>query len=341
MFPKSMQIRGYDDELWRAIGDEERRQEEHIELIASENFASRAVLEARARCSPTSMPRAIPGKRYYGGCEYVDEVETPGHRAGQGALRRRARQRPAALRLPGQHGGLLAVLEPGDTVLGMSLAHGGHLTHGQPVNFSGKIYKLPAYGVTRRPSASTTTQVRATGRGAQPEDDRRRGQRLSARSSTSRASAGSPTRSAPILMVDMAHIAGLVAAGLIPNPVPYADFVTTTTHKTLRGPRGGMILCREEHRRRARRAVFPGIQGGPLMHIIAAKAVAFKEAMSAFRDYQAQVITNARAMAEVFVARGYEVVSGGTDNHLFLVDLMPRASPARRRTPGWARPTSR
>lgn len=309
-----------DNEIYEAIKKEEKRQNEKIELIASENFASKAVMEAMGSVFTNKYAEGYPGKRYYGGCENVDVAEN--------LARDRAKQLFGAEHANVQpHSGAQAnmtvyfsVLNPGDTILGMNLAHGGHLTHGSPVNFSGKLYNIVPYGVDKngyidyeeleRIALECKPKIIVAGASAYPRIiDFERFRKIA-------------DMVGAYLMVDMAHIAGLVAAGLHPNPVPYSDFVTTTTHKTLRGPRGGMILCKEKYAKVIDKALFPGIQGGPLMHVIAGKAVAFKEALTDdFKEYQKQIIKNAKVLAEELVNRGYKLVSGGTDNHLMLVDL--------------------
>ncbi len=323
MFSKQDRLAGYDDALLAAIQAEDRRQEDHIELIASENYASPRVMQAQGTGLTNKYAEGYPGKRYYGGCEHVDKVE-------QLAIDRAKQLFGADYANVQPHSGssanaavYLALLNPGDTLLGMSLAHGGHLTHGAKVSASGKLYNAVQYGIDEN--------------GLIDYDEV---ERLAVEHKPKMIVAGFSAYSRVLdfprfraiadkvgayLFVDMAHVAGLVAAGLYPNPVPFADVVTTTTHKTLRGPRGGLILARknEEIEKKLNSAVFPGAQGGPLMHVIAAKAVCFKEAQEpGFKTYQKQVIGNARAMAEVFVGRGYEVVSGGTDNHLFLLSLI-------------------
>ena len=309
-----------DNEIYEAIKKEEKRQNEKIELIASENFTSKAVMEAMGSVFTNKYAEGYPGKRYYGGCENVDIAEN--------LARDRAKQLFGAEHANVQpHSGAQAnmtvyfsVLNPGDTILGMNLAHGGHLTHGSPVNFSGKLYNIVPYGVDKngyidydeleRIALECKPKIIVAGASAYPRIiDFERFRKIA-------------DMVGAYLMVDMAHIAGLVAAGLHPNPVPYSDFVTTTTHKTLRGPRGGMILCKEKYAKAIDKALFPGIQGGPLMHVIAGKAVAFKEALTDdFKEYQKQIIKNAKALSEELVNRGYNLVSGGTDNHLMLVDL--------------------
>ncbi len=325
MFSKSKdRIEGYDDELWAAIQAENRRQEEHIELIASENYTSPRVMEAQGSQLTNKYAEGYPGKRYYGGCEFVDEAERL-------AIERARELFSADYANVQPHSGsqanaavYFALVQPGDTILGMSLAHGGHLTHGAKPNFSGKIYNAIQYGLDESTGEIDFDQVEALAREHQPK------MIVAGFSAYSRIVDWQRFRDiadsvGAYLFVDMAHIAGLVAAGVYPNPVPVADVVTTTTHKTLRGPRGGLILCKSnpELEKKFNSIVFPGIQGGPLMHVIAAKAVAFKEALDpAFKTYQQQVVKNARAMAQVFIERGYDIVSGGTDDHLFLVSFI-------------------
>lgn len=323
MFRKSDQVAGYDDALWQAVSLEETRQEEHVELIASENYTSPRVMQMQGTVLTNKYAEGYPGKRYYGGCDYVDVVEKL-------ALDRAKELFGAIYANVQPHSGsqanaavYLALCAPGDTILGMSLAHGGHLTHGSHVNFSGKIYNAIQYGLNE-----TTGEI-----------DYEEVERLALEHRPKMIVAGFSAYSRVVdwrrfreiadkvdayLFVDMAHVAGLVAAGLYPNPTPHADVVTTTTHKTLRGPRGGLIISRDNKlEKKLNSAVFPGGQGGPLMHIIAAKAVAFKEALEPeFHEYQAQVIKNSRVMAEVLIERGFEIVSGGTDNHLFLLSLI-------------------
>ena len=324
MFSKQDQIQGYDDALLAAMNAEDQRQEDHIELIASENYTSQRVMQAQGSGLTNKYAEGYPGKRYYGGCQHVDKVE-------QLAIDRAKQLFGADYANVQPHSGsqanaavYLALLNAGDTVLGMSLAHGGHLTHGASVSFSGKLYHAVQYGIDTATGLIDYDDVERLAIEHQPK------------MIIAGFSAYSKTLDFPrfreiadkvgaYLFVDMAHVAGLVAAGLYPNPVPYADVVTTTTHKTLRGPRGGLILARgnEALEKKLNAAVFPGGQGGPLMHVIAAKAVCFKEALEpAFTTYQQHVIDNAQAMAEVFIKRGYDVVSGGTDNHLFLVSLI-------------------
>jgi glycine hydroxymethyltransferase len=326
MFDKDMRIAGYDDELWKAIEGERQRQEDHIELIASENYASPRVLEAQGSVLTNKYAEGYPGKRYYGGCEFVDIAE-------QLAIDRAKALFQADYANVQPHSGsqanaavYLALLQPGDTILGMSLDAGGHLTHGAKVNFSGKLFNAVQYGLDPATGAIDYDQVEALAQEHKPKMVVAGFSAYSLRVDWQRFRDIADSVGA-WLFVDMAHVAGLIAAGLYPSPVNIADITTTTTHKTLRGPRGGLILARanEAIEKKLNSLVFPGTQGGPLMHVIAAKAVALKEAMEpAFRDYQQQVLDNARTMAEVMMARGYKVVSGGTDDHLFLVDLVDK-----------------
>jgi glycine hydroxymethyltransferase len=326
MFDKYMHIAGYDEELWAAIQGERQRQEDHIELIASENYASPRVLEAQGSVLTNKYAEGYPGKRYYGGCEYVDVAE-------QLAIDRAKELFKADYANVQPHSGsqanaavYLALLQPGDTILGMSLADGGHLTHGSKVNFSGKLFNAVQYGLNPETGAIDYDQVEALAREHQPKMVVAGFSAYSLQVDWQRFRDIADSIGA-WLFVDMAHVAGLIAAGIYPSPVNIADVTTTTTHKTLRGPRGGLILARADEaiEKKLNSMVFPGTQGGPLMHVIAAKAVALKEAMEpAFRDYQQQVLQNARAMADVMVTRGYKVVSGGTDDHLFLVDLIDK-----------------
>ena len=326
MFSIHMGIAGYDDELWEAIEDEARRQEEHIELIASENYASPRVMEAQGSVLTNKYAEGYPHKRYYGGCEYVDVAE-------QLAIDRAKELFGADYANVQPHSGsqanaavYMALLEPGDHVLGMSLAHGGHLTHGSHVNFSGKIYNAVQYGLNPDTGEIDYEEVERLADEHQPK------MIVAGFSAYSRVVDWQRFRDiadkvGAYLLVDMAHVAGLVATGEYPNPVNIADVTTSTTHKTLRGPRGGIILAKSnpEIEKKLNSLVFPGTQGGPLMHVIAAKAVAFKEALEPeFAAYQKQVVINARAMADTLKDRGYNIVSGGTDNHLFLVDLIEK-----------------
>ncbi len=324
MFEKSMQISDYDPELWGAIQNEERRQEEHVELIASENYASPRVLAAQGSVLTNKYAEGYPGKRYYGGCEYADVAESL-------AIARAKQLFGADYANVQPHSGsqanaavFMALCEPGDTVLGMSLAHGGHLTHGAKPNFSGKIYNAVQYGLDPETGEIDYAEVERLAFDHRPK------MIIAGFSAYSRIVDWARFRMiadavGAYLMVDMAHVAGLIAAGVYPNPVQIADVTTTTTHKTLRGPRGGLILAKAnpELEKKFNSLVFPGIQGGPLMHVIAAKAVAFKEALEpSFKIYQQQVLFNAQTMAEVFLSRGYDVVSGGTNDHLFLVSFI-------------------
>lgn len=326
-FDRSTQtIESFDAELWEAMAAEARRQEEHIELIASENYASPRVLEAQGSVLTNKYAEGYPGKRYYGGCEYVDVAE-------QLAIDRAKALFGADYANVQPHSGssanlavFHALVQPGDTVMGMSLADGGHLTHGASVNFSGKFYHAVQYGINHDTGLVDYDELMAMAKEHRPKLI------IGGFSAYSRVMDWAKFREiadavGAYLLVDMAHVAGLVAAGLYPNPVPYADVVTSTTHKTLRGPRSGIILARAnpDLEKKLNSAIFPGAQGGPLMHAIAGKAVAFKEAMEpAFVDYQKQVIVNAQAMAATFVERGHKIVSGGTDNHLMLLDLIGR-----------------
>jgi glycine hydroxymethyltransferase len=326
MFNKDMHIAGYDDELWAALQGERQRQEDHIELIASENYVSPRVLEAQGSVLTNKYAEGYPGKRYYGGCEYVDVAE-------QLAIDRTKALFNADYANVQPHSGsqanaavYLALLQPGDTILGMSLDAGGHLTHGSKVNFSGKLFNAVQYGLDLETGAIDYDQVEALAKEHQPKMVVAGFSAYSLQVDWQRFRDIADSIGA-YLLVDMAHVAGLVAAGIYPSPVNIADVTTTTTHKTLRGPRGGLIMARanETIEKKLNSMIFPGIQGGPLMHVIAAKAVALKEAMEpGFKVYQQQVLDNARAMVEVFLSRGYKIVSGGTDDHLFLVDLIDK-----------------
>jgi glycine hydroxymethyltransferase len=326
MFDALMTIGGFDRELAEAMAGERTRQEDHIELIASENYASPRVLEAQGSVLTNKYAEGYPGKRYYGGCEFVDIAE-------QLAIERAKELFGAAYANVQPHSGsqangavFLALLSPGDAVLGMSLDHGGHLTHGAKVNFSGKQYRAVQYGIKPDTAEIDYDQVERLAQEHKPKLIIAGFSAYSRYLDYARFRAIADAVGAYFL-VDMAHVAGLVASGLYPNPVPYADVVTSTTHKTLRGPRGGLILARPhaDLHKKLNSAVFPGIQGGPLMHVIAAKAVAFYEALQPdFKVYSAQVVANARAMTQLLQERGYKIVSGGTDNHLFLVDLIDK-----------------
>jgi glycine hydroxymethyltransferase len=313
-----------DPALYAAIEHEERRQRDNLELIASENYASRAVREATASVMTNKYAEGYPGRRYYGGCEFVDVAETLALERVKALFRaQHANVQPHA-GAQANMAVMMAVLQPGETFLGMSLAHGGHLTHGSKVSFSGKLYNAVAYGVRRDTERIDYDQVLALAREHKPKLI------VAGASAYPREMDYAPFREiadevGALLMVDMAHIAGLVAVDLHPSPVPLAEFVTSTTHKTLRGPRGGLILCQEPYGAAIDKSVFPGIQGGPFMHIIAAKAVAFNEALlPSFRTYQEQVIANAKAMGEELQRAGARLVGGGTDTHLLLVDLTPK-----------------
>jgi len=315
------QLEQVDPQIAEAIASEKKRQQNKLELIASENFVSEAVLEAQGSVLTNKYAEGYPGHRYYGGCECVDVVE-------QLAIDRAKKLFGAEHVNVQPHSGaqanmavFFAMLSPGDKILGMNLSHGGHLTHGSPVNFSGKWFSVTSYGVDAKQQRIDYDEVRQLALTNKPKLI------IAGASAYPRiidfARLGEIAReSGALLMVDMAHIAGLVAAGLHPSPIPHADFVTTTTHKTLRGPRGGMIFCREQYAKAIDKAIFPGIQGGPLMHVIAAKAVALQEASTeAFRSYQQQILKNARALADKLINSGFTLVSGGTDNHLLLVDV--------------------
>ena len=326
MLANTTSLETFDSELYEAIVAETRRQEEHVELIASENYASSRVMEAQGSVLTNKYAEGYPGKRYYGGCEYVDVAE-------ELAIERASKLFGADYANVQPHSGsqanaaaFHALLEPGDRILGMSLAHGGHLTHGAGVNFSGKLFDAAQYGIDSESGRIDYDEVRRMATEHRPR------MIIAGFSAYSRIIDWQVFRDiadevGAYLMVDMAHVAGLVATGHYPNPIPHADVVTTTTHKTLRGPRGGMILARrnDELTKKFNSLVFPGTQGGPLMHVIAAKAVAFLEAMSPeFETYQGKVLDNAKVMAEAFIDRGYDIVSGGTDNHLMLLSLLGR-----------------
>ena len=326
MYVDAKSIETFDPELFAAIEDEQRRQEEHIELIASENYTSPRVMAAQGSVLTNKYAEGYPGRRWYGGCEHVDVVENLAIERVKALFGAGFANVQPSSGSQANQAVFFGLLEPGDTILGMSLAHGGHLTHGAAVNFSGRIFNAVQYGVVADSGLIDYDEVAKLASEHQPK------MIIAGFSAYSRVADWQRFREiadsvGAYLMVDMAHIAGLVAAGIYPNPVPFADVVTTTTHKTLRGPRGGLILARknDELTKKFDSQVFPGIQGGPLMHIIAAKAVAFLEAMSdEFVDYQKQVVTNARTMAAVLQQRGYEIISGGTDNHLMLVSLVDK-----------------
>jgi glycine hydroxymethyltransferase len=327
-------LRDVDPDIAEIIKLEGRRQAEGLELIPSENFVSEAVMEAAGSVLTNKYAEGYPGKRYYGGCEFVDRAEVL-------AIERAKKLFGAEHANVQPHSGsqantavYMSTLQPGDTVLGMNLAHGGHLTHGHPLNFSGRMYKFVPYGVTRETETIDYDEVERLANEHKPKMIVAGASAYSrifdfARFAQIAKSVGA------LLFVDMAHIAGLVAAGVHPSPVPHADFVSTTTHKTLRGPRGGLILCKAQYAKELDKLMFPGIQGGPLMHIIAAKAVCLKEAMMPeFRAYQEQVVTNARALAAAMAKHGFRIVSGGTDNHLFLVDIQSRGLTGKEAQPG-------
>ena len=324
MFKNSQSIKDFDPDLWGAISGEIQRQEDHIELIASENYTSKRVLEAQGSVLTNKYAEGYPGKRYYGGCEHVDVAESL-------AIERAKELYGAAYANVQPHSGAsansavyLALCDAGDVVLGMSLDHGGHLTHGASVNFSGKTYQSYQYGLDAKTGELDYKEVRSLAKEHKPK------MIIAGFSAYSGIVDWAKFREiadevGAYLLVDMAHVSGLVAAGLYPTPIPFADVVTTTTHKTLRGPRGGLILAKEneEIHKKLNSAIFPGTQGGPLMHVIAAKAVCFKEALEPeFKDYQAQVKLNAKTMAQTFMDRGINIVSNGTENHMFLVDLI-------------------
>jgi glycine hydroxymethyltransferase len=324
MFDRNQGIAQVDPELWQAISAENLRQEAHIELIASENYASPAVMAAQGSQLTNKYAEGYPGKRYYGGCEHVDVAERL-------AIDRVKRLFGADAANVQPHSGaqanqavFLAFLKPGDTIMGMSLAEGGHLTHGMPLNLSGKWFNVVSYGLDAA-EAIDYDAMEATARAARPKLIIAGASAYALRIDFERF-ARIAREVGAIFLVDMAHYAGLVAAGVYPNPVPHADVVTSTTHKSLRGPRGGIILMKPEHERAINSAVFPGLQGGPLMHVIAAKAVAFQEALQpSFKAYQQQVIANARALAESLIGRGLRIVSGRTESHVMLVDLRAKS----------------
>src|SRR5690606_22880440 len=317
-------LASFDPDIAAAIRHEVQRQEEGLELIASENFVSLAVLEAAGSVMTNKYAEGYPGRRYYGGCEFVDVAES--------LAIERAKALFGADHVNVQpHSGAqanmavyMAMLKPGDTILGMNLAHGGHLTHGHPLNFSGKYFNIVPYGVRQEDERTDYEEIERLAREHKPQMVVVGASAYPRRIDFARIRAVANEVGA-LVMTDMAHIAGLVAAGEHPSPVPHSDFVTTTTHKTLRGPRGGMILCREQFAKDVDRALFPGVQGGPLMHIIAAKAVCFKEALSPeFKTYQQQIVRNAARLATALAGAGFRLVSGGTDNHLMLVDVFSK-----------------
>jgi glycine hydroxymethyltransferase len=324
MYDRTQGIAQVDPELWKAIEAETRRQEAHIELIASENYASPAVMAAQGTQLTNKYAEGYPGKRYYGGCEHVDVAESL-------AIERVKRLFGAEAANVQPHSGaqanqavFLAFLNPGDTIMGMSLAEGGHLTHGMPLNLSGKWFEVVSYGLDANEAIDYDAMERRA-REARPKLIIAGASAYALRIDFERFARVAKEVGA-IFMVDMAHYAGLVAAGVYPNPVPHADVVTSTTHKSLRGPRGGIVLMKHQHEKAINSAVFPGLQGGPLMHVIAAKAVAFHEALQpAFRDYQQQVVANARVLAETLIERGLRIVSGRTEAHVMLVDLRAKS----------------
>jgi glycine hydroxymethyltransferase len=317
-------LRQVDPEIARALDLEVDREARTLELIASENFVSEAVLEALGSVMTNKYAEGLPGKRYYGGCEFVDIAESLAIERGKKLFNAEHVNVQAHSGSQANQAVYMTVLKPGDTLLGMNLAHGGHLTHGHPLNFSGKMYRIVAYGV--RPDTETIDYEAL----AQVAREHRPRLILAGASAYPRTLdferfATIASQCGALLMVDMAHIAGLVAAGLHPSPFPHADFVTTTTHKTLRGPRGGAVFCKAQYAKELDKIVFPGIQGGPLMHVIAAKAVCFQEALEPeFREYQKQILVNAKVLAETLAAEGFRIVSGGTDTHLMLVDVFSK-----------------
>ncbi len=314
-----------DPKLFATILAETRRQEEGLEMIASENYVSEAVLEAQGSVLTNKYAEGYPGKRYYGGCEEVDKVETLAIERVKALFGAEHANVQAHSGSQANMAVYLAVLQPGDTLLGLELAHGGHLTHGHPLNFSGKYFKIASYGVDQKTERIDYDRVAALAFETKPK------MIVTGASNYSRVWEWERLRAiadsvGALLFADIAHYAGLIAAGVYPSPVPVADFVTTTTHKTLRGPRGGVILCKEKYAKDIDRAVFPGVQGGPLMHVIAAKAVAFGEALKpAFKKYQQQVLKNARTLASALESKGFRIVSGGTDCHLLSLDLRPKS----------------
>jgi glycine hydroxymethyltransferase len=323
-FSRESPLEAIDPDIARAIDHEVERQARTLELIASENFVSEAVLEALGSPLTNKYAEGLPGKRYYGGCEFVDVAETLAIDRAKKLFNAEHANVQAHSGAQANQAVYMTVLKPGDTVLGMSLAHGGHLTHGHPLNFSGKLYKIVSYGVRQDTETLDYDQLEQLAREHRPK------MVIAGASAYPRLIdferfAAIAKKSGAVLMVDMAHIAGLVAAGLHPSPFPHSDFVTTTTHKTLRGPRGGAVFCKAQYAKDLDKVVFPGIQGGPLMHVIAAKAVCFQEALQPeFREYQRQIVANASVLAQTLACEGFRIVSGGTDNHLMLVDVFSK-----------------
>jgi len=323
-FSRESPLEAIDPDIARAIDHEVERQARTLELIASENFVSEAVLEALGSPLTNKYAEGLPGKRYYGGCEFVDVAETLAIDRAKKLFNAEHANVQAHSGAQANQAVYMTVLKPGDTVLGMSLAHGGHLTHGHPLNFSGKLYKIVSYGVRQDTETLDYDQLEQLAREHRPK------MVIAGASAYPRLIdferfAAIAKQCGAVLMVDMAHIAGLVAAGLHPSPFPHSDFVTTTTHKTLRGPRGGAVFCKAQYAKDLDKVVFPGIQGGPLMHVIAAKAVCFQEALQPeFREYQRQIVANASVLAQTLAGEGFRIVSGGTDNHLMLVDVFSK-----------------
>jgi glycine hydroxymethyltransferase len=324
MYDRTQGIAQVDPELWKAIEAENRRQEAHIELIASENYASPAVMAAQGTQLTNKYAEGYPGRRYYGGCEHVDVAESLAIERVKALFGAEAANVQPHSGAQANQAVFLAFLKPGDTIMGMSLAEGGHLTHGMPLNLSGKWFQVVSYGLDANEAIDYDAMERRA-REARPKLIIAGASAYALRIDFERFARVAKEVGA-IFMVDMAHYAGLVAAGVYPNPVPHADVVTSTTHKSLRGPRGGIVLMKQQHQKAIDSAVFPGLQGGPLMHVIAAKAVAFREALQpAFKDYQRQVVANARVLAEALIGRGLRIVSGRTESHVMLVDLRPKS----------------
>lgn len=322
--PRLRPLAEADPEIARAIENETERQARTLELIASENFVSEAVLEAMGSVMTNKYAEGLPGKRYYGGCEFVDVAETLAIERAKKLFQAEHVNVQAHSGSQANQSVYMTVLKPGETILGMSLAHGGHLTHGHPLNLSGKMYKIVSYGVRKDTETIDYDEVEKLALEHKPKLILA-GASAYPRTLDFARFASIARKSGAVFMVDMAHIAGLVAAGLHPSPIPHADFVTTTTHKTLRGPRGGMVFCKAQYAKDLDKTTFPGIQGGPLMHIIAAKAVCFLEALEPeFKEYQAQILANARTISETLASEGFRIVSGGTDTHLMLVDVFSR-----------------